>query len=96
MAKGQSFSRHQQGIVNRYYEHRDTIMVNKLGELVSDLYLADSAKKQDRLWERVKTALANLKVEEKHTTQIINNRDVAELAKLVAELTAGDTSSGRS
>ncbi len=71
-------------------------MVNKLGELVSDLYLADSAKKQDRLWERVKMALANLKIAEKHTASIISNRDVTELAKLVAELTAGGAGGGRS
>lgn len=84
MAK-QNLSRHQQGIVKRYYENRDTIMATKLSELVSELYLAEG-KKADALWKRVRTALDNTKVEPKRIDAIIDAKDLEALARLVGEL----------
>jgi hypothetical protein len=49
MPKGQDLSRYQQKVVNRYYANIDTITLTKLGEMVSDLYLAEG-KAADRLW----------------------------------------------
>jgi len=85
MAKGQHLSRHQKGIVKRYYENRDTIMANKLGELVSELYLAEG-KKADGLWKRVRTALENSKVQPKRIDAVVERRDLEGLARLVGEL----------
>ncbi|MDH3583376.1 MAG: hypothetical protein OER86_04095 [Phycisphaerae bacterium] len=86
MAKGQSFSRHQQGIINRYYEHQDTILSNRLGEIVSDLYLADAESKRKRLWSRAAQALAKSKVEPKRYEPLVASRDLQALATLVNEL----------
>ncbi len=36
------YTPYQKGIIKRYYEHRDTIALNALAEIVSDLYLAES------------------------------------------------------
>ncbi len=58
MAKGQHLSKFQQGIVNRYYEHADTLSVSKLSELVSELAVATSPKAADKLWSRVEQALS--------------------------------------
>lgn len=85
MPKGQNLSRHQQGIVKRYYENRDSIMTTKLGELVSELYLAEG-KKADTLWKRVRTALSNTKVDPKRIDAIVDARDLQALARLVGEL----------
>jgi hypothetical protein len=85
MAKGQDLSRHQRGIVNRYYEHRDTIMSQKLSELVSDLYLAEG-KKAESLWKRVETALNNTGADPKRWAPVVRERDLAGLAALVNEL----------
>ena len=41
MAKHQNLSAYQQKIVKRYYEHADSITIQKLQELVSELYLAE-------------------------------------------------------
>ena len=59
MAKGQNLSSYQKGVIKRYYQNKDTLASQKLGELVSELYLADSPKKLDRLWKSVETALVN-------------------------------------
>ena len=85
MPKGQNLSRHQQGIVKRYYENRDTIMATKLSELVSELYLAEG-KKADALWNRIGTALANTKVQPKRIDAIVEAKDLEALARLVGEL----------
>ena len=85
MAKGQDLSRHQRGIVNRYYEHRDTIMAQKLSELVSDLYLAEG-KKAEALWKRVETALNNTAADPKRIAAVVGERDLGALAELASEL----------
>jgi hypothetical protein len=85
MAKGQHLSGYQRGIVKRYYENRDSIMATRLGELVSELYLAEG-KKADGLWKRVDTALVNMKVERKKIDKVVGARDLEGLAKLVGEL----------
>jgi len=87
MAKGQHLSNYQRGIVNRYYDNRATIALNKLGEIVSELYLAESEKKKDQLWERAGKALDNLVKEEllegKRVEAVAGKRDVEGLAELV-------------
>ncbi len=92
MAK-RDLSKHQRSIVKRYYEHRDTIMENKLSELVSEIYLCDSQKKADKLWKSVETALANLAksdalAKSPRAKAILEARDVAKLAELIGELGA--------
>ena len=89
MPKGQHLSSHQRGIVKRYYDNRDTIMANKLAELVSDLALCETEKKAASLWKRVEKALAGAKVEPKRAAGIVEQRDVKELAKLAGELASG-------
>ena len=59
MAKGQYLSPHQKGIVKRYYENKEDLMTQKLGELVSEIYLNTSEKKAWALWERARVALYN-------------------------------------
>lgn len=88
MAKGQDLSRHQRGIVNRYYEHRDTIMSTKLAEIVSELYLATDDKKAEKLWKSAQTALANTKTDPKIIESIIKSRDIKKLAEVVSKLSA--------
>jgi len=56
------FTPHQKKIINRYYDHRDEIMLTRLQELVTDLYLAESDAKRQRLWTRVASAMKALKV----------------------------------
>jgi hypothetical protein len=85
MAKGQHLSGYQRGIVKRYYENRDSIMATKLGELVSELYLAEG-KKASGLWTRVETALTAMKVEPKRIERVVGAKDLEGLARLVGEL----------
>ena len=79
MAK-QEYSKHQLGIISNYYDNLDTIMLTKLQELVSELYLADTPKKRDRLWQRVRQAMDKLKIPPTLAEHIIASKDVSVLA----------------
>ncbi len=88
MAKGQHLSNYQRKIVNRYYENIDTITLNTLSEIVSDLYVAESQKKIDSLWKRAEKALAKADREGKDSAKILESRDVTALAGFVSSLSA--------
>ncbi len=85
MAGGKDYSRYQKGIINRYYEHRDSIMAQKLGEIVSELYLAEG-KKAQTLWTRAEKALANITAKDARVKKILDERSVEGLAQLVNDL----------
>jgi hypothetical protein len=84
MAKGQHLSNYQRGIVNRYYQHLDTIAVQKLGEAVGELYLCmGDNKKSDKLWKGVEKALEKTAASDAQVGKILAARDVEGLARLV-------------
>lgn len=85
MAGGREYSRHQKKIIDRYYEHRDTIMAQKLGEIVSELYLAEG-KKAETLWKRAEKALANLTSKDAKVKKVLDERSVEGLARLAGDL----------
>ena len=74
------FTPHQKKIVDRYYKNRDRIMLDKLSQLVSELYLADSDKRRDHLWERVAAAMKNLKIDDSLRSHILAKRSPEILA----------------
>ena len=74
-------SKYQTELIRRYYGNLDTIMLRKLSELVTELYLADSAARQNQLWQRVHKAMLKLKVPPAITNHIMEKRSVEILAK---------------
>ena len=79
------YTRHQQGIIKRYYRNLDKIQLQRLSELVTDLYLADG-KKKDKLWESAAAAMKKLDIPQKRIDHLAIKRDPALLAALVKEL----------
>lgn len=86
MAKGQFLSSSQQGIVKRYYNNLDSISLQKLGELVSDIAVCTDAKKLGELWQRVHKALQKSPADPLKASRIVAERNTEALAKLVGEL----------
>ena len=80
MAKNE-YTEYQKDVISGYYKNLDTIMLGKLGELVTELYLADSKAKKNRLWERAHKAMLKLKVPPAIINHIIQQEDVEILAK---------------
>ncbi len=59
------------------------IMRQKLGELVTELYLATTDKKREQLWKRVEQALKNLRVPDAQIENLISKADPALLATFI-------------
>lgn len=92
MPRGQDLSRYQQKIVDRYYEHKDTIVAARLAEIVSDLCIVEAEdtpagkRRLASLWKRAATALKQTKLPPTAWESIIERRDVRELAALANRL----------
>ena len=82
-------TKHQRTIVKNYYENLDTALLQRLGEQVTDLYLAEG-KKREKLWGSVATALAKLGVPQSRIDTIRKSDDARRLAQLLQELLAKD------
>jgi hypothetical protein len=85
------FSKHQQDIIRNYYDNRETIMLQKVSELVTELYLAETDAKRDRLWERVEKSMAQLKTPPAIAAHIMQKKDVEILAKNLKDWLAKGT-----
>jgi len=80
-------TRHQQSIVKRYYDNLETVLLQRLGEQVTDLYLAEG-KKRAKLWESIETSLSKLEVPKSRIDQVRKSDDARQLATLLQELLA--------
>jgi hypothetical protein len=78
-------SKHQESIIRRYYEHHDEIMLQRLGDLVTDLFLAEG-KARTRLWKRAEAALQKLKIPQQQIAHIIGSDNPTLLVNLLKEL----------
>ena len=79
------YSPYQQKIIKRYYDNYDGIQVQRLTELVTEIYLAEG-KKLDRLWKQVGDSLTKLKFPESRIAHLLEKRDPALLPGVLKEL----------
>lgn len=78
-------SNYQQRVIRNYYQNRDAIALQKLGEMVTDLYLAEG-KAQERLWKRVGAALEKLDLPKARVEHVLASQNPSMVADLVKEL----------
>ena len=79
------YTRHQKKIIERYYDRRDEIMLAKLQEIVTELYLAETDAKRDQLWKRAEKAMKGLKVTDRSIQHILTQAKPEILAKNVRQ-----------
>lgn len=82
-------TKYQQSIVKRYYDNLDTVLLQRLGEQVTDLYLAEG-KKRAKLWDSIETSLTKLDVPKSRIDHVRKSDDARQLATLLQELLAKD------
>ena len=83
----QQFSKHQQRIIRNYYQNRDAISLQRLQELVTELYLAEG-KKREKQWEYIISALEKLGLPQKRIEHLRAQDDPRLVANVVEELLA--------
>ena len=82
MAKDE-YSEYQKAKISAYYANLDTIMLGKLSNLVSELYLVETEEKEkaERLWKKARKAMEKLNIPEVIIDHIMEKQDVEILAK---------------
>jgi hypothetical protein len=82
-------TKHQKSIVKRYYDNLETVLLQRLGEQVTDLYLAEG-KKRAKLWQSIEGSLTKLSVPKSRIDRVRNSDDARQLATLLQELLSKD------
>ena len=79
------FTPYQQKIIKRYYDNQDILQLQRLAELVGELYLS-TGKKRQGVWTRTSTAMQKLGVPQSRIDHL-RQQDKPELvAQVVKEL----------
>jgi hypothetical protein len=81
------FTPHQQKIIKRYYDNLPAIKLQRLAELVGEIYLS-KGKKRERAWEQITAALTELKLSPQRIAHLRKQDNPALLAEVVKELEA--------
>ena len=81
------FSKHQQKIIRNYYDNQDTILLQKLGEHITELFLSEG-KARERRWKKIVAALEKLKVPASRIEHLRKTDNPALVATLLEELLA--------
>jgi hypothetical protein len=79
------YSKYQQRAIKNFYDNREAISLQRLGELVTDLYLAEG-KARAQKWKQAAAALKKSGVPESQIEHIVSSDDPALLAKTVEQL----------
>ena len=78
-------SNYQDRVIRNYYQNRDDIMLQRLGELVTDLFLAEG-KTKSRIWKRVAEILEKLKVPKSQIEHLVRSDNPTLVANVLKKL----------
>jgi len=82
-------SKYQENIIKNYYKNAGAIGLQRLSELVTDLYLAEG-KARAGVWKKIQATLEKLKVPASRIEHVVKADNPTLLAKLLEELLAKD------
>lgn len=78
-------SNYQKNIIRNYYENRENIALQRIQELVTELYLSEGKKRQKH-WKSLGAHLLKLEVKQKTIDHLIQEDDPQLAAQLVQKL----------
>lgn len=81
------YSKYQQKVIKNFYDNREAISLQRLSELVTELYLAEG-KARAKHWKNIVAQLQHLKVPATRIDHLVKQDNPALVAKLVEELMA--------
>ena len=80
-----AYSKYQQNIIKNYYENREAISLQRLQEIVTELYLAEG-KKRDKHWKSLAGHLEKLGVKKEQIDHLIAQDNPELVARVVENL----------
>ena len=78
-------SKYQQNIIKNYYENRENIALQRVQELVTELFLAEGKKRKTQ-WDRLEKHLLKLDVKQETIDALREKDDPQLVAKLADRL----------
>jgi hypothetical protein len=81
------FTKYQQKVIQRYYDNRDDIALQRVSELITELYLAEG-KKRAKHWESLALHLGKLGVKPDVIAHLRKEDKPELVATLVSKLIA--------
>jgi hypothetical protein len=81
------YTPHQQKIIKRYYNNQGAIQLQRLSELVTELFLAEGKKRQ-RIWASVVSAMQKLEIPQSRIDHLVKQDNPGLLAEVVKDLHA--------
>ncbi|MEB2308855.1 MAG: hypothetical protein OZ917_06075 [Candidatus Brocadiaceae bacterium] len=80
------YTEYQKKVIRNFYENKDLRLIQKLGELVSDMYLETNEKKREFGWKKIKKMLLDLKVHTNEIEFLTKDKNLAMISKKLAEM----------
>ena len=80
------YTQYQKKVIRNFYDNKDLRLVQKLGELVSNLYVETSEKKKETGWKKIKKILTDLKVHPGEVEYLTKDKDLSMISKKLDEV----------
>jgi Leucine-rich repeat (LRR) protein len=80
------YTEYQRKVIKNFYENKDLRLIQKLGELVSNLYVETSEKKKESGWKRIKKMLVDLKVHPHEVEYLTKDKNLSMISKKLSEM----------
>ncbi len=80
------YTQYQRKVIKNFYDNKDLRLIQKLGELASNLYIETSEKKKETGWKRIKKMLTDLKVYPHEVEYLTKDKNLSMISKKLAEM----------
>lgn len=80
------YTEYQKKVIRNFYENKDLRIIQKLGELVSDMYLETNEKKKESGWKKIKKMLDDLKIHPNEIEFLTKDKNLSVISKKLAEM----------
>ncbi len=80
------YTQYQRKVIKNFYDNKDLRLIQKLGELASNLYVETSEKKKETGWKKIKKMLTDLKVYPHEVEYLTRDKNLSMISKKLAEM----------
>ena len=83
---GKGYTPYQQKVIRNFYQNKNLRLIQKLGELVSNLYLETNEKKRESGWKKIREMLLDLEVHPHEVEYLTKDKNLTVISKKLAEM----------
>ena len=80
------YTGYQKKVIKNFYENKDLRQIQKLGEMISNLYLETSEKKLESGWKKIKKMLTDLEVHPHEIEYLTRDKNLKLVSQKIEEL----------